>query len=143
MGMSNSRLAFSDCYELMEKALEDQKGIRIKYATEQDAWLYRLRLHNARKIDRKDNQENYEAGHGMHGRSIYDQLIMRLRPVLNGNGAYWLRIEKLTIDGLEIHSLSEESAEVEADFIRPPKIPMPLDIPTIVTIQPLPFKRRL
>jgi hypothetical protein len=124
----------------MEKALEDQKGIRIKYATEQDAWLYRLRLHNARKIDRKDNQENYEVGHGMHGRSIYDQLIMRLRPVLNGNGAYWLRIEKLTIDGLEIENLSEADEEEE---IKAPRVPSPLPVPAIVTIQSLPFKRRL
>jgi hypothetical protein len=100
-------------------------------------------LHNARKIDRRDNQENYEVGHGMHGKSVYDQLIMRLRPVLNGNGAWWLRIEKISIDGLEIHSLSEETVELEEEEIRPPKIPMPLDIPAIMTIQPLPFKRRL
>jgi hypothetical protein len=143
MGMSNSRLAFSDCYELMEKAIEDQKGIRIKFATEQDAWLYRLRLHNARKIDRKDNEEIYEKGHAMHGKSVYDALIMRLRPVPNGTSQCWLRIEKISIDDLEIESLSE--AEAELDEIVPPKVPMPLaiDIPTIIKVQPLPFKRRL
>jgi hypothetical protein len=141
MGMSNSRLAFSDCYELMEKAIEDQKGIRVKFATEQDAWLYRLRLHNARKIDRKENEEIYEKGHAMHGRSVYDALIMRLRQVTNnGKGAWWLRIEKISIDDLEIESLSEEAIEED---IKPPKAPIPIDIPTIVSVQSLPFKRRL
>src|SRR5215831_4905652 len=120
MGTSNSRLAFSDCYELMEKAMEDPKGIRIKFATEQDAWLYRLRLHSARKIDRRDNMDNYEVGHGMHGKSIYDTLIMRLRQVKGDSGAWWLNIEKLTIDGLEIESLSEANRDNE---IKPPKIP--------------------
>jgi hypothetical protein len=124
----------------MEKAMEDPKGIRIKFATEEDAWLYRLRLHNARKIDRRENEENYEKGHGMHGKSPYDLLIMRLRQVLNGNGSWWLRIEKLSIDNLEIENLSEAN---EADEIRAPKLPGPLPIPTIVTVQTLPFKRRL
>jgi hypothetical protein len=123
----------------MEKAMDDQKGIRIKFATEQDAWLYRLRLHNARKIDRKENEENYEKGHGMHGKSVYDSLIMRLRPVPNGGNAWWLRIEKISIDDLEIESLSE----AEAEEVSQPKLPHPLPIPTIVTVQSLPFKRRL
>jgi hypothetical protein len=125
----------------MEKAIEDQKGIRVKFATEQDAWLYRLRLHNARKIDRKENEEIYEKGHAMHGRSVYDALIMRLRQVSNnGKGAWWLRIEKISIEDLEIESLSEE--DIEED-IKPPKTPIPIDIPTIVKVQSIPFKRRL
>jgi hypothetical protein len=123
----------------MEKAMDDQKGIRIKFATEQDAWLYRLRLHNARKIDRKENEENYEKGHGMHGKSVYDALIMRLRPVPNGGNAWWLRIEKISIGDLEIESLSE----AEAEEVSQPKLPRPLPIPAIVTVQSLPFKRRL
>jgi hypothetical protein len=128
----------------MEKAIEDQKGIRVKFATEQDAWLYRLRLHNARKIDRKENEEIYEKGHAMHGRSVYDALIMRLRQASNnGKGAWWLRIEKISIDDLEIESLSEEAAELLGDEMEPPRAPIPQDIPPIIKVQPLPFKRRL
>jgi hypothetical protein len=77
----------------------------------------------------------------MHGRSVYDALIMRLRQVTNnGKGAWWLRIEKISIDDLEIESLSEEAIEED---IKPPKAPIPIDIPTIVSVQSLPFKRRL
>lgn len=140
MAMSNSRLAYSDCYELMEKALEDPKGIRIKFVSEEDAWLFRLRLHNARKIDRKENEENFEKGHMMYGKSPYDGLIMRLRQVENGSGAWWLRVEKLTIDGMEIENLSEI---LEVKEIRPPKIPIPLPIPPIAKVEQIPFKRRM
>lgn len=136
MGMSNSRLAFSDCYELMEKALADPKGIRIKFASENDAWLYRLRIHNARAIDRKENRENFEKGHGMHGKSVYDTLICRLRPEDNGGGGWWLRIEKITTEGMVIEPLSEEE-------ISPPALPGPLPVPAIIRVQALPFKRRM
>lgn len=139
MGMSNSRLAFSDCYDLMEKAIADPKGIRIKFLSRDDAWHYRLRLHNARQIDRKDNLEIYEEGHTMHGKSPYDVLIMRIEEATNGAVGWWLKLEKLSIDDLEIESLSEVKAEIPLP--RPPTSPLP--IPTVVKVEHLPFKRRI
>jgi hypothetical protein len=136
MGMSTSRLAFSDCYELMEKAIVDQKGIRIKFASMDDAWHYRLRLHNARKIDRNDNMQLYEDGHKMHGKSPYDVLVMRLESIDNGKEGCWLKLEKLSIDGLHIESLS-----TVIPVPKPP--PKPVPIPIIERVETLPFKRRI
>ena len=143
MGMSTSRLAFSDCYELMEKALLDPKGIRVKFVTEDDAFHYRLRLHNARKIDRHDNFQLYEEGHQMHGKSPYDVLIMRMQR--DDDGGMWLRLEKLSTDGLQIESLSEGEADKLAEkMMKPPPLPKrPLPIPAVVRVEPLPFRRRL
>lgn len=137
MGMSTSRLAYSDCYELMEKAIVDQKGIRIKFASFDDAFHYRLRLHNARKIDRNDNFHTYEEGHKMHGKSPYDQLVMRIETVgQNGKEGCWLKLEKLSIEGLHIESLS-----TVVPIPKPP--PKPIPIPIIERVETLPFKRRI
>jgi hypothetical protein len=112
MVTSTSRLAFSDCYELMEKAISDPKGIQIKFARDEDAWHFRVRLHTARRIDRTDNLKLFEEGHMMHGKSPYDALVMRIRENKNGDGGYWLRLERISIEHLEIESLAEETPQL-------------------------------
>lgn len=110
MVTSTSRLAFSDCYELMERAITDAKGIKVKFARDEDAWHFRVRLHTARRIDRTDNMSLFPEGHMMHGKSPYDELVMRIRP--NGDGGYWLRLERISIDNLEIESISDETPQL-------------------------------
>src|SRR5262249_23027130 len=118
MAVSTSRLAFSDCFELMEKAIADEQGIRVKFATYDDAFNFRLRIHKARQIDRNDNLESYEDGHQLHGRSVYDTLTCKIRKF---NGGAWLRIEKITARVFEIESLAEPPSEAELPL--EPKLP--------------------
>ena len=110
MVTSTSRLAYSDCFDLMDKAIADPKGIKIKFAQGEDAWHFRIRLHTARKIDRNDNRDIYDQGHPMHGRSVYDHLTMRIRK--SGDFA-WLRLERIDAREFEIESLTEPEAESE------------------------------
>jgi hypothetical protein len=110
MVTSTSRLAYSDCFDLMDKALADQKGIKVKFAQQEDAWHFRIRLHTARKIDRIDNKEVYDQGHPMYGRSVYDQLTMRIRKASEG---VWLRLERIDAREFEIESLTEPESEPE------------------------------
>lgn len=110
MVTSTSRLAYSDCFDLMDKAIADPKGIKIKFAAGEDAWHFRIRLHTARKIDRIDNREIYDQGHKMHGRSVYDQLTMRIRKA--GDHA-WLHLERIDAREFEIESLTEPEKEPE------------------------------
>jgi hypothetical protein len=110
MVTSTSRLAYGDCYDLMDKAIADPKGIKIKFAQEGDASHFRIRLHTARKIDRLDNQITFEETHPMHGRSVYDVLTMRIKPTTNGT---WLRLERIDAREFEIESLSEPEPEPE------------------------------
>jgi hypothetical protein len=137
MAMSQSRLAFSDCYELMEQAIADPKGIRVKFASEDDAFHYRLRLHNARKIDRHDNLQVFEEGHSMHGKSPYDVLVMRIE---RRDKQFWLRLEKLSLDGMEIESLSDGQPYKPMEIPEPPKDILP--IPTVQRVEPI-FRRRI
>lgn len=137
MVTSTSRLAFSDCYELMEKAITDPKGIKIKFARDEDAWHFRVRLHTARRIDRTDNLSLFPEGHMMHGKSPYDGLVMRIRE--NGEGGYWLRLERISIDGLQIESLAEEIPQLAVVTTQEKSEQRHVT----VMIQPIRMKRRI
>jgi hypothetical protein len=119
MVTSTSRLAYSDCFDLMNKAIADPKGIQVKFAQSEDAWHFRIRLHTARKIDRLDNMTTYPETHAMHGKSVYDQLTMRIRTPDGPEGIAWLRLERIDAREFEIESLSEPTKEPELAFIKP------------------------
>jgi hypothetical protein len=114
MAINTSRLAYQDCYDLMEKAISDDypTGLRIKFATWNEANHFRQRIHNARYVDRHDNVEAYPAGHVMHGRSVYDILNCRIRQLVDG---VWLRLERVDARKFEIEPL--ESPEAQAAVI--------------------------
>lgn len=135
MVVSTSRLAFSDCFDLMEKAINDPKGIRVKFATYEDAFNFRLRLHSARKIDRRDNLDTYSEGHPMHGRSIYDQITVRIKRF---DGGAWLRLERIDTREFIIESLSEPPSQPELTFDQP----MPKIVLEVKRIGPA-FRRRM
>ena len=44
MVTSTSRLAYGDCFDLLEQAINDQKGIQIKFGSYDDAFNFRLPL---------------------------------------------------------------------------------------------------
>lgn len=79
MTLSTSKVAFDDCYALMDAALFDPKGIRCQFATLGKARYFRMRCHRARELDRAGNAKTYEPEHLLHGRSQYDRLFFRLR----------------------------------------------------------------
>ncbi len=108
MVASTSRLSYKDCFELMDRALADDRGIRVKFLSGGDAWSFRLRLNAARVIDRKENVSTYDEEHPMYGVSIYDRLISKIRKI---NGQVWLYIERLDAIEYELESLSDEREE--------------------------------
>jgi hypothetical protein len=109
MVTSTSRLSYTDCFDLMDKAIADSKGIKIKFSEESEAWHFRIRLHTARKIDRLDNMVTYDETHALYGKSVYDGLTMR---IVTKNGASWLRLERIDAREFEIESLSEPEPEL-------------------------------
>lgn len=115
MPVSNSRLSYSDCFTLFDKALEDSKGARYQVnggTNYGDSWQFRLRMHNARQIDRKDNKDIYpDPGERLHGRSLFDPLIIQIKQDVEG--LWWIYVVHTEIDGSEIESLSELEANAE------------------------------
>lgn len=144
MVASNSRLSYGDCFELMDKAIADQKGIRIKFATQEEAWHFRIRLHTARRIDRTDNMDVYALGHPMYGRSVYDPLTMRIKERSDG---IWLRLEKVDAREFEVASLAEDEVQPELEFKPTPPVKTVveriLEVRSSQTKQVIPFRRRI
>lgn len=103
MAISNSRLSYEDCYKVMDQALDDEIGARVKLANHDDAVFFRMRMHQARAIDRKDNKVLYNEGDPLYGRSPYDQLVIRIKEL---EDAVWVYAERVKMPE-EIEPLSE------------------------------------
>lgn len=101
MSLSNSRLAYGDCYELLDRALDEPRGLRIEVRDENAATYLRLRIHHARTIDRQENKVTYaDPDHPLHGRSPYDIFVCRIE-VSNGSTWLWLDRQKVEIGRVE------------------------------------------
>lgn len=95
MARSNSRLSYQDCFQLLDKALANEKGSRIKVADRAAAVHLRSRLHYARSLDRLDNEETYPEGHLMHGKSPYDPLVCKIRKDKTHHWVYVLKSDQV------------------------------------------------
>ena len=108
MALSNSRLAFKDCYDLFDQALSDPKGLKVRFNKHSDAWHFRHRMHQARKLDRRDNKTVFAEGHPMYGMSNFDKITIRVEKDEQG---FWLRLTKIDAQAFETVSLTEEDNE--------------------------------
>lgn len=124
MSISNSRQAYLDCYELYDRALEDPLGARLKVKSYDAALYLRMRLHQARKIHRRDNADIYDYGHPMHGASTYDALTVRIK---RHGDAFWVYAERSPDISGDIEQLSQvaEGSVDEPAYDPPPPEPEP------------------
>lgn len=118
MPASSSRLAFDDCYRMYDRALESKKGTRTLCKTYGQAVHLRMRLHNARMIDRKDNAETYkdELVHPLKGRSAYDNISASIKQDTDGN--HWLYLEKIDARQFETEELDDGLDEAGSSDLR-------------------------
>src|ERR1017187_8574274 len=101
MSLSNSRLAYTDCYTLLDRALDEPRGIRIEVNDLAAANYLRMRIHHARTIDRQENKVTYpDKDHPLHGRSPYDILIARIEGD-EDSGLLYLDKQKVEIISVE------------------------------------------
>jgi len=116
MSTSPSRLAYQDCFELMDLALADSRGIRVKIDNPGTAKKCRQRINQARVIDRKENMLAIADGDPMQGKSQYDYLEIGVK--VNKKGEIWLVLERKDTRKYEVESLSQwlerEKEEEEA-----------------------------
>lgn len=104
MSWNKSPLAFDDCKETFEQALESPRGIRVIYESRSRAINERSRFNYCRKLNRAANKDIYPEDHYMHGRSPYDTLVLRIPPK-NSPDAHILYIEKRLVENLKIEQL--------------------------------------
>ncbi len=118
MPISNSRLSYQDCYKVMDQALEDDIGARCQLPDHDAAVFFRMRMHQARQIDRKDNKVLYEPDHPLYGRSTYDRLTVRIKEFDDKVFVYAERVQ----DPKSLESLSEVE---QLEFAKSPQLEAP------------------
>lgn len=104
MTLPTHRVSYQVEYEILDKALGDEIGARIRMPSLEAAAHLRARIHQARKINREESKEAYEESHPLHGQSIYDKLVCRLKQT---DGHTYLYIEHRNAENFEVEPLSE------------------------------------
>lgn len=79
MTISNSYNSYADCVEAMDRALADDKGVRIRMKDRNAATFFRMRLHQCRKLSRDRSKDIYDHADPLWGSSVYDPLVVRIR----------------------------------------------------------------
>lgn len=135
MSLPTSALAYHDCQELLERAKDDLVGIRVRQPSEDAANYLRMRIHQCRVINRRDNGQTYPKGHPLHYRSEWDDIVCRYET--DDSGQVWLYLQRhqSKIDLAEpLSGLSPEYVEHQ------PQQALPAPEPTLIddfTGQPL------
>ena len=78
MAFSNSIFSYKDIREMLDRALQSERGLRVKLKTKGAGNNLRQRASYFRQLDRRENKKVYPEGDPMHGRSAYDVLILKL-----------------------------------------------------------------
>lgn len=99
MTTSISRAAYSDCFDLFDRALANPDGIRYRCPTHGKANHLKTRLHYARVLDRREKMEIYLPDDPSHGVSPYDSLVVSV-----AHDDQWVYIQPRTMEG-EIEEL--------------------------------------
>ena len=145
MSISTSPLSYTDCYAMMDAALADPLGSRIPIrrpthdASIAEATFLRMRMHQARKLNRELNAKIYEPDNVMHGCSMYDKLTMRIKSV---GGVVYLYLEQQAFN-VEVGEPLSQVEEVEYETV--PELPQAetLQITGPKTEVSIPIKRRI
>jgi hypothetical protein len=126
MTLPTHRVAYQVEYDILDKAVGHDLGARIRMPSIEAASHLRARIHQARKIDRNENLDLYDPGEPMHGQSIYDKLVCKIKDT---KGKVYLYIEQRNAENFEVEFLEPDEPQ------RPP-----MQVAEVVVTEPL--KRR-
>lgn len=114
MSLSTSRMAYTAQYEIMDRALEDPRGVRVRYKSVDEATFQRMRFNQARSLDRDKNAAIYPKEDPKWNVSPYDLLVFRVFADEGGEFG-WIYLEKND----QLPSVIESLSDGEADPILP------------------------
>lgn len=106
MSLPNSIAAYTDCFDILTRAVDDPKGVRVRFADEGKAKFFQLRANQARTLQREESMRIYDRGDVRWGKSEYDALVVR-NPIEDTEGAWWVYVERHSAQITEVESLSE------------------------------------
>lgn|SRR6267142_2105769 len=114
MSLPDSVLAYSDCRDFLDRALEAERGARMIFRTSKDAEYWRMRCNQFRKLDRRQNKMVFDIGHQMHGNSQYDTLTMTIKS--SPDGYHWVYAEKKILEPGRVEDIPEDETSLLAEF---------------------------
>lgn len=120
MALSSSLLAYQDCLDFMERAMDEERGARMYFRAESEAEHWRMRCNYARKLHRDQNKQVYEPGDKMYGMSEYDPLMFTIRQSPDG---YWVYAKKMELDTTRVEPIPDEDyiTEIHPEDISHPE----------------------
>jgi len=77
MPYNTSIMGYADIRKVLDRALETEKGVQLRFPDEQAAMTFKGRVHTVRYLDRKENKKIYAETDPMWGRSAYDGLMLK------------------------------------------------------------------
>lgn len=129
MPLPKSRMAYLDCEEIYNKASESVDaggpGVRVRLGEWKDANYFRMRMNNARAIDRRDNEDSYEPGHPLYKASTWDALMVTIKKV---DDEYYVYVEPHGVSLSNVEFIPTEPTEetVEKIVSETPEPPPPI-----------------
>ena len=105
MSLSDKIAAYSDCYEFYEQAQADGKGIRVLLPNKSAAMMLRMRLNQARVLERRETMKIYDRIDPRYNKSENDKFRVTIREAAEGDG-WWVYIELWSIEAEVIEGLS-------------------------------------
>lgn len=101
MGLNTSPLSYEDVRELMQRALDSPKGLRVTLSSPAEAINMRARMNKFRANNRKDNKKIYTPDHPMWGNSVFDALVTRI----DRENPKVILVEKASLENLKWEEL--------------------------------------
>lgn len=103
--------AYKDCFELFEKAKADEVGARAQLPTQKAAYVFQMRMHQARALEREESRKAYKSFELPYNKSEFDDLIVTIKE--DTEGCWWVYVERHGAAIIAIETLSE----LEPDLI--------------------------
>lgn len=122
MTLSSAIDAFADCHRVMTQALDDTRGVRVKFATYEKAAYFENRCSRLRILDRRDSRRTIGEDQPGYDCSEFDRLIIR-KPRQSGE-LWYVYIEHVGIDIIEVEVLSKAPEIEYLPRERPKTIPL-------------------
>jgi len=109
LALPETMAAYTDCYEIYDRAQHDGKGVRVHVGEQKDAGILRMRMNQARVLQRREAMRMYDRTDARYGKSENDKFRNTIKEDTEGN--WWLYVEPWGLSGLQIESLSELADE--------------------------------
>jgi hypothetical protein len=91
----NSLTSYDDCFALLDKTMETERGIEIPKESKKSAHYLVARLNYARRLQRKINEQAWPVTDKRHYGTQYDEMV--IRSPKEKDGKWWVRIERTRV----------------------------------------------